>query len=235
MENLQMAIKKIILSILILSALAFQTSPYARRIRPVSSTPSACQENEIAYNMSSHALLICTNSGYVALTTGSSGSFAPANAKYIVQTADATLSAEQALGSLATGILKNTTTTGVLSIAAAGTDYENVLTFSSPLSRSVNTISCSTCALTSGNLSQFASTTSAQLFGIISDESGTAGVLLRGNLTSLTTNDVLTWNGTDWINQAVASGGGIGTGNVNMTVANASSTGTTTNRLVKLT
>ena len=48
---------------------------------------------------------------------------APLAAKYIVQTANSELSAEQALGALATGILKNTTTTGVLSIAASGTDY----------------------------------------------------------------------------------------------------------------
>jgi hypothetical protein len=54
--------------------------------------------------------------------TGGSGG-APNNATYIVQTADATLSNEQALGALATGIVKNTTTTGVLSIAAEGTDY----------------------------------------------------------------------------------------------------------------
>src|SRR5262249_17259419 len=43
--------------------------------------------------------------------------FAPTNATYITQTSNSTLSNEQALGSLATGILKNTTTTGVLSIA----------------------------------------------------------------------------------------------------------------------
>lgn len=48
---------------------------------------------------------------------------APSSATYITQTHDATLSAEQALGDLATGILKNTTTTGVLSIATSGTDY----------------------------------------------------------------------------------------------------------------
>ena len=53
--------------------------------------------------------------------------FAPVGAKYIVQQADATLTAEQALGALATGILKSTTTTGVLSIAEAGTDYEAAL------------------------------------------------------------------------------------------------------------
>jgi hypothetical protein len=49
--------------------------------------------------------------------------FAPSNATYIVQTANGTLTNEQALGALATGLLKNTTTTGVLSIAAAGTDF----------------------------------------------------------------------------------------------------------------
>jgi len=45
---------------------------------------------------------------------------APVDATYITQTANGTLTNEQALGSLATGILLNTTTTGVLSIAVAG-------------------------------------------------------------------------------------------------------------------
>lgn len=51
------------------------------------------------------------------------GAGAPTDATYITQTAHGDLSAEQALASLATGIVKNTTTTGVLSIAAQGTDY----------------------------------------------------------------------------------------------------------------
>jgi hypothetical protein len=53
--------------------------------------------------------------------------FGPAAAKYIVQEADGTLTNEQALEDLATGIVKNTTGTGVLSIALAGTDYEVAL------------------------------------------------------------------------------------------------------------
>jgi hypothetical protein len=53
------------------------------------------------------------NGGWV--TIGATA--APTDAKYIVQQADATLSAEQALGALDSGILYNTTTTGVLSIA----------------------------------------------------------------------------------------------------------------------
>lgn len=48
---------------------------------------------------------------------------APVGATYIVQTPDGTLTNEQALSALATGLLKNTTATGVLSIAAEGTDY----------------------------------------------------------------------------------------------------------------
>lgn len=55
------------------------------------------------------------------LITGGGGGGAPTNATYIVQTSNGTLTNEQALASLATGILKNTTTTGVLSIAT-GTD-----------------------------------------------------------------------------------------------------------------
>lgn len=64
------------------------------------------------------------NTGWVAVAAGGGGG-APTTATYITQTADAGLSAEQALGALATGILKNTTTTGALTIAAAGTDYYN--------------------------------------------------------------------------------------------------------------
>ena len=58
------------------------------------------------------------------LTAASNGATpAPATATYITQTHDAALTNEQALGDLATGILKSTTSTGVVSIATAGTDY----------------------------------------------------------------------------------------------------------------
>lgn len=48
----------------------------------------------------------------------------PFNNKFVVQgTTDAGLTGAQFLGALGTGLVKNTTTTGVLSIAASGTDY----------------------------------------------------------------------------------------------------------------
>jgi hypothetical protein len=51
------------------------------------------------------------------------GVAAPIDASYITQTPNATLTGEQALSTLATGILKNATGSGVLSIASLGTDY----------------------------------------------------------------------------------------------------------------
>ena len=47
----------------------------------------------------------------------------PAAAKFIIQTANASVPNAQVLGALSTGLLKNTTTTGVLTIGVPGTDY----------------------------------------------------------------------------------------------------------------
>ena len=76
----------------------------------------------------------------LAEVVSTAGQGAPIDATYITQTANGTLSGEQALSALATGIVKNTTVTGVLSIAAAGTDYEVPLTFGDGLTRTGNDI-----------------------------------------------------------------------------------------------
>lgn len=62
-----------------------------------------------------------TNTGWIPITT--SAGTAPIGATYITQTADGTLTNEQALSALSTGMVKVTTTTGVLSTGVAGTDY----------------------------------------------------------------------------------------------------------------
>lgn len=54
---------------------------------------------------------------------------APTDATYITQTSNATLTNEQFLSDLSTGLVKNTTGTGVLSIAVAGTDYQAAGTY----------------------------------------------------------------------------------------------------------
>jgi len=51
------------------------------------------------------------------------GTYAPKEATYLVQTASGSLTNEQALSSLVTGVMKVTNGTGVISTAAAGTDY----------------------------------------------------------------------------------------------------------------
>lgn len=67
----------------------------------------------------------------VNISAGTAG--APTTASYITQTPDATLSAEQALSLLATGILKSTSNTGVITIASGGVDFQTVFLASSPL------------------------------------------------------------------------------------------------------
>ncbi len=88
--------------------------------------------------------------------TGGGGSGADPDGSYIVQTATNAPVNAQVLGSLSTGLLKNTTTTGVLSIATAGTDYENPLTFAggSGLTRSTNAISVTTNGITNAMIRQ---------------------------------------------------------------------------------
>lgn len=74
----------------------------------------------------------------------SEGGGAPTDATYITQTANGTLTAEQALGTLSTGILKSTTTTGVVSIAVSDTDYDSSVT------NEINTIQGDDNVATSG-------------------------------------------------------------------------------------
>ena len=66
----------------------------------------------------------CTQSGStwtLTVSGGGGGGGAPTTATYITQTPDATLTSEQALSALATGIVVNTTSTGVLTIYTGAT------------------------------------------------------------------------------------------------------------------
>jgi len=63
------------------------------------------------------------SSGTEYLVGGGGGGGAPTTSKYLLQVADGALPNAQAMGALNTGLVKNTTTTGVQSIAVSGTDY----------------------------------------------------------------------------------------------------------------
>ncbi len=65
-------------------------------------------------------LSVDLTTGIVTFAGGIAGGVAPSTATYITQTPDSGLSSEQALSALATGILKSTTATGIVSIATFG-------------------------------------------------------------------------------------------------------------------
>lgn len=92
-----------------------------RNVNSLAKSGSAKLKGDVTLTEGSNVTLTQSGNNIEVAATGSGG--APTDATYIVQTANGSLSAEQALGALATGIVKNTTTTGVLSIAAQGTDY----------------------------------------------------------------------------------------------------------------
>ena len=72
----------------------------------------------------STAAKICRDYAPSSSSGGSgSGGGAPTDATYITQVSHGSLTAGQALGSLSTGIMKNTTGTGIVSVAIAGTDF----------------------------------------------------------------------------------------------------------------
>ncbi len=109
---------------------------------------------------------------------------APTDATYIVQTASSGLSAEQALGALATGMLKNTTTTGVLSIGTAGTDYTSptsteTMTNKRITKRSGTTTSSATPTINTDNVDFYSLT--AQTADITSFTTNLTGTPVEGD------------------------------------------------------
>lgn len=77
---------------------------------------------------------------------------------------------------------------GLTGGGTSGTVTLNVAV-TAPLTVAADSVGCATCAVTSGTLGQFAATTSAQLAGVISDETGTGAVVLA-NSPALTTPNI---------------------------------------------
>jgi hypothetical protein len=75
---------------------------------------------------------------------------------------------------------------GLVSAATAGTDYENALTFSSPLSRSTNTISLGTVGVANGGTGQTSFTDGQLLIGNSTGNTLTKSTLTAGTGISIT-------------------------------------------------
>jgi len=78
----------------------------------VAGDPSSPVDGDLWYDSTANELTARINGVNVALGAGGGG--APTDATYITQTANGSLSAEQALSSLSTGIMRVATTTGVI-------------------------------------------------------------------------------------------------------------------------
>lgn len=83
-------------------------------------TPSG---SDVVLNAVNTILMLVYNGSTWNVINESTSASAPVGATYITQTANGTLTNEQALSSLSTGLMKVTTTTGVISTAVPGTDY----------------------------------------------------------------------------------------------------------------
>jgi hypothetical protein len=108
---------------------------------------------------------------------GGGGGGAPTDATYITQTANGTLSAEQALASLSTGLVKVTTGTGVLSTATGGTDYANASHAHAGEDITSGTVADARIASTIARDSEVTSAISTSEAGQVRDGDAAGGVL----------------------------------------------------------
>lgn len=166
---------------------------YARRVFPVFSDQLSCSENQIFYQMVSHKLYVCKDTGPEEVGISGGG-----------------ISSLNGLGA----------TTQTFDIGTSGTDFNIVSsgaihTFNIPTANAGNR-----GLLASSDWSVFNS--KQNNLGLIS-KSGAGTVAIGASLSSLAINDCLKYNGSAWINFPCPSGGGGGSGTVtNFSVSNSS-------------
>lgn len=116
--------RKLALLLLLVLPLLGQPTSTARRIVHGTTVPSTCTAGDIFFSTTNSSAYVCASADTWVVGASSSGS-APSNATYITKQAETGLSAEQSLGALTTGLVKNTVSAGVgtLSTAVAGTDF----------------------------------------------------------------------------------------------------------------
>lgn len=157
---------------------------YARRIFPVFSDVTSCSENQVFYQMVTHKLIVCKNTGPEEVGAGSGTGITSLNGlNAITQTFDV-------------GTFGND-----FNISSIG----SIHTFNLPTSGSGIRGLLSSADWTNFNSKQLG-------LGLLT-KSGSGTTAIGATFTSLTLNDCLKWNGSNWINSAACSGGG-GSGTV---------------------
>lgn len=203
----------------------------ARSIFSVSVNPLACKESEVFYNMTTHQFLVCTSvntlstvsfgggggGGGVGITflnglTGSTQAFAigTSGTNFAITSSGSThtFNIPNASG-VARGLLTS----------ADWTLFNNkqpALGFTPENPANKNALN-GYAGLSSGKLTASQAT---ELLGITdltdyTSASGTGTTAIKATFTSLTTNDCLLWNGTDWVNSNTCASGATGITSLN--------------------
>lgn len=138
------------------------------------SDPSAPTNGDLYYDSGNNLLRARINSAWVSLGAGGSG--APSTATYITQTADAGLSNEQAIGALASGILRGATTTGVITSLGDVLPVANGGTGQSTIQAAIDALMAASGALSQGDVFYYNGTNVVRLpAGIVGQALRTGG------------------------------------------------------------
>jgi hypothetical protein len=141
---------------------------------------------------------------HAAATTGTAGFLSSAdkstlaNSKFFVGNSTNAPASSQNLGALTTGILKQTVSAGVSTIATAtgGTDYEFPLTFSIGLTRATNTITANITTGVSGGQTATGGTVSGNALTLRSNTSNDGKILLGSTSNGFSESTGQFWLGT---------------------------------------
>lgn len=156
-----------------------QASQFARRIFQTFSDPATpCSRGSVYYHMLTNKFLICTNNGVEEVAVGAAGGVIPiANSSTTGRLSNIDWvifnNKQTALGFTPENIANKDATNG----------YAGLVSGKIPLARITEVLSVL-------NLTDY------------STSSGSGATAIKSTINSAATNDVLTWNGTNWINQA---------------------------------
>lgn len=197
---------------------------YATRIFPVTADPVTCKENSIFYNMTTHQFLVCTSAN-----TLSSVSFGGGGGGVGITFLNGLTGSTQIFATGSSGTNFNIVSSGsthTFNLPSANGVNRGLLTAAdwstfnnkqSALGYTAENLANKDAANGYAGLSlgKIAASELQEVIGIAdltdyASTSGTGTTAIKATFTSLTTNDCLLWNGTDWINSNICTGGGVG-------------------------
>ena len=189
-------LKRLIVALIVLAGLAYgQGSVHPRQLRQAGATTNQC--------------LVWDGAVWGPGSCGAGGG-APTTATYVTQTPDGTLTAEQALSLLATGILKSTTATGVISIAVGADLPAHASRHQHAGNDEVATGTAAANAIPKADAGgKIAVAWLAEVLGAAdlttyASVSGTGTAAIASTITLPASTHALFWTGTDWANRQPA-------------------------------